>query len=132
MMDMKSRRMLSQRLEEKRVMDRLFRYKGDNNYDLYTLLFQYDTEFLLYIMAKTSHQKVKRLISTYFTKLKGTKIKLTGKDLKLIGFSPGPLYKEIFEALMEARLNDRISTKEDEIKFVKEAFGSHLEASSMT
>jgi tRNA nucleotidyltransferase (CCA-adding enzyme) len=112
-------------------MDNLFKYKGDNNYDLYTLLFQYDTEFLLYIMAKTSLQRIKRLISTYFTKLKGTKIKLTGKDLKLMGFRPGPLYKEIFEALMEARLNDRISTKEDEIKFVKETFGSHLEASSI-
>ncbi|MFH1351690.1 MAG: CBS domain-containing protein [Pseudomonadota bacterium] len=127
MVDLESQRMPVQRLEEKGIMDNLFRFKSDDNYDLYTLLFQYDTEFLLYIMAKTSHQKVKRLISNYFTKLKGTRVKLKGKDLKHMGFRPSPLYKKIFDNILKARLNDLISTKEDEVKFVRETFGSHIE-----
>jgi hypothetical protein len=40
-----------------------------------------------------------------------------------MGFSPGPIFKEIFDRLLEARLNDVIKTKADEIKFVEEKFG---------
>jgi hypothetical protein len=43
-----------------------------------------------------------------------------------MGFQPGLLYKEIFNSLLEARLNKFISTKNDEVSFVKERFGTHL------
>jgi tRNA nucleotidyltransferase (CCA-adding enzyme) len=52
---------------------------------------------------------------------------LGGKDLKRLGFKPGKLYKDILNALLEARLNDLVSTKRDEEKFVKEHFGKYLE-----
>jgi len=39
-----------------------------------------------------------------------------------MGFSPGPFFKEIFDRLLEARLNDLVKTKEDEVRFVEEAF----------
>ncbi len=73
-------------------------------------------------MAKTGSEKVRRLISSYFTNLKGTEIQLRGKDLLKMGFSPGPFFKEIFDRLLEARLNDLVKTKADEIRFVEEAF----------
>ena len=104
----------------------LFRFSGNNNYDLYTLLVQYDTEILLYLMARTNSEKIKRMLSSYFTKLKGTKVMLKGRDLKGMGFQPGLLYKEIFNSLLEARLNKFISTKNDEVSFVKERFGNQL------
>jgi len=109
------------------ALDKLFRLKGDNNYDLYTLLSQYDTEILLYMMAKANNEKIRRLISNYFTKLKGTKIGLKGRDLKKMGFPPGPLYREILDRIMEARLNNLINTKDDEVRFVKETFRGHME-----
>jgi tRNA nucleotidyltransferase (CCA-adding enzyme) len=87
------------------------------------LLAPYDTEALLYLMAKTGSEKVRRLISSYFTNLKGTEIQLKGKDLLKMGFSPGPFFKEIFDRLLEARLNDLVKTKEDEVRFVGETFG---------
>ncbi|MFH0844119.1 MAG: CBS domain-containing protein [Pseudomonadota bacterium] len=127
MLDLESRRMLSQRLEERDLIGRLSKFNGSDNYDLHRLLSPYDTEFLLYIMAKIRQQNVKRLISIYFTKLKGMGIKLKGGDLMLIGFKPGPLYKEIFDALLKARLNNLISTKEDEVKFVEERFVHYIE-----
>jgi tRNA nucleotidyltransferase (CCA-adding enzyme) len=43
-----------------------------------------------------------------------------------MGFQPGPLYKEIFTRLLEASLNGKVGTKEEEIEFVKERFGEHL------
>ena len=127
MSDLESRNMISQRLKVNKGLDKLFRLKGDNNYDLYTLLSQYDTEILLYMMAKDNNEKCRRLISNYFTKLKGTKIGLKGRDLKKMGFPPGPLYREILDRIMEARLNNLINTKDDEVRFVKETFRGHME-----
>ena len=126
MVDHESQKLLSQRLGLTHVTGELFRFSGNNNYDLYTLLVQYDTEILLYLMARTNSEKIKRMLSSYFTKLKGTKVMLKGRDLKGMGFQPGLLYKEIFNSLLEARLNKFISTKNDEVSFVKEQFGNQL------
>jgi tRNA nucleotidyltransferase (CCA-adding enzyme) len=108
-----------------RLLDSLFKFDG-TNYQLYTLLFPYDTETLLYLMAKARSEKMKRLISFYFTRLKGTKILIDGKDLLQMGLKSGPVFKEIFDRLLESRLNNLIKTRDDEIRFVKDTFGDLL------
>ena len=128
MLDQESRKMISEREEAGGVLEKLYKFSSDNNYELYTLLCHYDTEILLYMMAKAHNEKIKRIISNYFTKLKGTKVMLKGKDLKGMGFKPGPLYKEIFDSLLKARLSNVISTKDEEAEFVKEMFGRHIGA----
>ncbi|MFC1535313.1 CBS domain-containing protein [Thermodesulfobacteriota bacterium] len=130
MNDLESRDMIVQRLDVNKVLDKLYGLTGDNHYRVYTLLSQYDTEILLFMMAKVNNEKIKRLISNYFTKLKGAKVKLKGRDLKKMGFKPGPLYKEILSNLLEARLHGRVNTKEEEIMLVKEKFEGHLDMTS--
>lgn len=114
-------RILNQRKAVTRLWDELFRYKGDN-YLLYTLLSPYDTELLLYLMAKAQSEKVRRLISKYFTQLKGTKVSMNGKDLLSMGIKPGPIFKQVFERLLQARMNGLLKSKDDEIDFVHENF----------
>ncbi len=116
-----SKRMISQRESMIKVLKEFYKF-SKNNYQTYTLLSSYDTESLLYMMALTKNEKAKRMISSYFTKLKGTKIQMTGKDLSQMSFQPGPIYKKIFDHILEARLNNRIKTKDDEIKFVEKNF----------
>jgi tRNA nucleotidyltransferase (CCA-adding enzyme) len=41
-----------------------------------------------------------------------------------MGHKPGPLFKEIFDSILEAKLDGDVSTKEDEIEFVKGRFGN--------
>jgi tRNA nucleotidyltransferase (CCA-adding enzyme) len=67
------------------------------------------------------------MISRYFTSLKGSKSFLRGRDLKALGFKPGPFYKKMLDALLAARLNHAVSTREDEVKFVTDRFGMYLE-----
>ncbi|MBN1626497.1 MAG: hypothetical protein JW944_08215, partial [Deltaproteobacteria bacterium] len=122
MNDLESGRMISQRLEVPDILDNLFKMKKDDNYEIYRLLSQYDTEILLFIMAKANNEKVKKAISLYFTKLKGTTIKVRGSDLEKMGYRPGPVYREIFSNLLKARLRDEVSTREDELNFIKENF----------
>ena len=54
---------------------------------------------------------------------------MKGKDLIALGHKPGPLFKEIFEGILEAKLEGKVSTKEDEIEFVKARFGDLLASS---
>ena len=49
---------------------------------------------------------------------------LGGDDLKALGFSPGPPFKEILEAVEEAQLNGKISTKEEAMQLVQRSFGN--------
>ncbi len=126
MVDQESSEMIRARGKMGGVLEKLYRMRADDNYELYTLLCHYDTEILLYMMARVNTEKIKRMISNYFTKLKGTKVMLKGKDLKGMGVKPGPVYKEIFDTLLKARLNNSIRTKEEEAGLVKEMFGSHM------
>jgi tRNA nucleotidyltransferase (CCA-adding enzyme) len=126
MKDHESNRMIAQEQRVGILLDELYRFRGQDRYHLYTLLSQYDTDILLYAMAKANNEKIKRHISTFFTKLKGMKTLLKGRDLKAMGFEPGPLYREILDRLLAARLNGHIITKRDETAFVMEHFGTHL------
>ncbi len=126
MEDLENRKMIAQRVEAHSVLDQLYRLRENNNSGIYTLLSQYDTEILLFMMAMANNEKIKRLISYYITKLRDTKVQLMGRDLKDMGFSPGPLYKNIFNSLLEARLSDQVGSREEEIKFVNERFKEHL------
>lgn len=108
---------------EQQLMDTLFRFDG-TDYELFALLRIHDTEMLLYLMAKAKNERMKRLISHFFTQLKGKKIRINGNDLLKMGFRSGPIFKEIFERLLEARLNQLTQKKEDEIALVKKEFGN--------
>jgi len=121
------RSLVEQRSEVGTLLAQLRRVGTKDNHALYTLLSQYDTEILLYIMAKSNSRTAKKLISHYFTKLKGTKSLLKGRDLKALGLEPGPLYKDVLESLLKERLNGMLSTREDEIRFVRERFGHNLQ-----
>ncbi|MCP4681644.1 MAG: CCA tRNA nucleotidyltransferase, partial [Desulfobacterales bacterium] len=129
MLNLDGRRMVSQRESIDVLIDNIFKFEGDN-YQLYTLLSPYDTELLLYLMAKAHSEKIRRLISTYFTKLKGTEIRLGGRELAEMGFQPGPIFREIFNGLMEARLNNLIKSREDEIRFVEKNWKSNNRTTS--
>ena len=76
-------------------------------------------ELILYMMAITRSHKIKKAISYYVTHLRDVKISLKGRDLKKLGLQPGPLYREIFIAVHDAKLNHLVKSRRDEIDFVK-------------
>ncbi|HCY18910.1 MAG TPA: hypothetical protein DHU69_03935 [Deltaproteobacteria bacterium] len=77
-------------------------------------------EDVLYIMAKTKLDDTKKAISNFITHLKECKTLLHGDDLKRLGVPEGPIYSEILSQLLEKRLDEKIKTKADEEKMVKE------------
>jgi tRNA nucleotidyltransferase (CCA-adding enzyme) len=113
------------------ALKELSRLKSGNNYSLYKILSPFPPEILLYGMAKTKSEKIKRCISTFFTKLQGAKVALQGKDLVAMGYKPGHIFKEIFEGILEAKLEGEVVTKKDEIEFVKKRFDNLLDSRTL-
>ena len=89
------------------------------NSDLHRKLRPFHTETLLYIMASATRESSKQAISHYITRLRSVTTLLDGRYLKEIGVKPGPVYREILESLLDARLNGEVSTLLDEVEFVR-------------
>jgi tRNA nucleotidyltransferase (CCA-adding enzyme) len=70
-------------------------------------------------MASTTRDSIKQAISKYITRLRSITTLLDGKYLKEIGVKPGPIYREILESLLDARLNGEVSTLLEEVEFVR-------------
>lgn len=88
------------------------------NSKIYDILRGRSPEELLFLMAKTSDEEKRKLVSIYFTKLLGTQTTLKGRDLKQMGIPPGPLYGDLLSGLLGARLDGEIKTREDEAAWV--------------
>ena len=71
------------------------------------------------MMAATKLESVKKAISHYFTRLRYTNILITGKDLKAMGLESGPIYREIMQAVLDARLNGELKTLNDELTYAR-------------
>ncbi|HEX9882865.1 MAG TPA: polya polymerase, partial [Desulfobaccales bacterium] len=104
-------------------LGRLFRYGEPSRSQIYQLLNPLDTEYLLYMMAKSRQEASRRAISLYFTHLKRLKPEFKGRDLVSMGYAPGPLIKEMLERLLEARLNEEVRSRKEEKEFVRRFFG---------
>ena len=77
---------------------------------------------ILFLMAKAKHPDIKRYISLYFTQLKSVRTQVTGKDLVGLGYSPGPVFKEILDEILERKFAGELKTKADELSFVLSSF----------
>jgi len=86
--------------------------------DLYRWLEPLDTEVLLFLMAFTQQERVRQWLSHFVTHLRYVKPLLSGHDLRKLGIEPGPVYKQILEDLLCARLNGRVDTLQDEKNYV--------------
>jgi tRNA nucleotidyltransferase (CCA-adding enzyme) len=101
-------------------MERKLQQQGKlENSEIYFFLRGISVEELLFLMAKHGNAEIKRYISLYFTKLDGTRPLLRGDDLKRLGVAEGPLYRELFEVLLGAKLDGRVTSREDELELVQ-------------
>ncbi len=108
-----------ERFEADRSMFWMERNQPTKNSTIYKHLAVFRIELILYMMAATKHETVKRSISHYVTQLRYINTSVTGKDLKKMGLEPGPIYREILQAALDAKLNGQLKTRNDELDFVR-------------
>ncbi|MGH7407679.1 MAG: hypothetical protein ACREKF_06685, partial [Candidatus Methylomirabilales bacterium] len=85
-------------------------------------------EAVLLLMARAPASRVERALSEYLTHYTRVRPLLTGNDLKALGIRPGPIYREILNSLRYARLDGRLTSREDEVQFLRRRFAAHLPA----
>ncbi|HWR58545.1 MAG TPA: CBS domain-containing protein [Thermodesulfovibrionales bacterium] len=93
-----------------------------DNAKIYRAIRHLDIEAILFAMAIASNENKKKEISRYLLELRQVKPQTTGADLKDMGITPGPVYSEILNALLDERLRGRLKTRVDELAFIKEEF----------
>ncbi|RKY42658.1 MAG: hypothetical protein DRP85_01965 [Candidatus Makaraimicrobium thalassicum] len=90
---------------------------------IYDLLEPFSPEVTLCVMAKTKSAAARGRIRKFFTKYRGVKLRIRGHDIKKEGIDPGPRYKEILRRILYRKLDRKLSTKKDEIRYMKQLAG---------
>ncbi len=78
---------------------------------LYAILHPIPVEGVLFLMARSRKEHIRRNISQYLTRLRHVEIEVSGADLQELGLAPGPVYTVILEKIMEARIDGRAETR---------------------
>ena len=94
---------------------------------IYEILKGLPQETLLYMMAK-SPDDVQKKISLYLSKLQDIRTHISGRDLKALRIPQGPVYGRLLHAVLKARLDGIVKTKEDEIRLVKRLIKGKIRA----
>ena len=101
---------------------RLAAEKKIRNSEVYFWLQPFSSELLIYGMASSRMEEIRKSISHYFSHLRSITPIMSGHDLKKLGYQPGPAYQKILRAVLEARLDGELESKEEEINFVEKTF----------
>jgi tRNA nucleotidyltransferase (CCA-adding enzyme) len=109
----------SERFAAEKCVLKLTRHLPVTNSTLYRELSGFRTELILYMMAISKQKMVKKAISLYFTSLRKVMVSLKGKDLQQMGVEPGPIYREILQAALDAKINGELKTRKDELEFAR-------------
>jgi len=90
--------------------------------EVYHILYPLNIQTILFTMAKAQQKEQKKAVSLFLTTLRKVRPELKGEDLREMGYRPGPLFKKIFAAILDARLDNQVKSREDEITYIKERF----------
>lgn len=86
---------------------------------IYSLLHGYSAVAIMANELACNSLTVRRHLHLFLDRLRYVKPILTGDDLQKMGVAPGPHLKEILNLLHEARLDGKVTTRQDEEKLVE-------------
>ena len=86
---------------------------------IYRLLEPLSYEVIVMLKAKYRNKNLLRHIEDFFSIYNGMRICICGDDLKRLGIKPGPHYQQILRRILDARLDGRVKTKEEELALAR-------------
>ena len=87
---------------------------------IYRRLEQYSPLTITACALACDSPAIGRQLELYLDDLRYVKLFLDGEDLKKIGVAPGPRLGRMLKALLEAKLDNRVSTREEEENLVRQ------------
>ena len=69
-------------------------------------------------MGKADKESTRMAVSHYFHRYRNVQTELKGKDLKAMGIPPGPIYRQLLDELLDARINKQVTNRPEEFRFL--------------
>ena len=79
-------------------------------------------EVVLALMAVVGRPELRKAIGSFLTAQGCVRPFLGGDDLRVLGIPPGPVYRDILNSLLYARLDGHVQSRDDELRFVRKRF----------
>lgn len=86
---------------------------------IYNCLHKYHYNAIFSNLLASDSPLVRERIDLYLNKLRHVRVSLSGDDLKSEGIASGPQIRETLEMLREARLDGKVSSREQELELVR-------------
>lgn len=86
---------------------------------IFNLLNPLSYEVILLIKAKAKNRNIDRHIADFLEIYNGIRLYIKGEDLYNLGLRPGPQYKKIFSKALNAKIEGRVRTKEEELALIR-------------
>jgi tRNA nucleotidyltransferase (CCA-adding enzyme) len=77
---------------------------------------EFPLEVLLYAMARSPEENIRRQIAFYLRDLRGTKLLIKGDDLLRMGLPPGPMVKEALDEVLRAQLDGAARNRQEQLQ----------------
>ncbi|HDQ40284.1 MAG TPA: polya polymerase, partial [Desulfonatronum sp.] len=87
--------------------------------ELYSILHPLPLEAVLYLMARSQKEEMRRHISLFLTQLQTQKLAISGKDLKTMGLKPGPSYSVILKTLHAAMIDGHAVDRKSQLMLAR-------------
>jgi tRNA nucleotidyltransferase (CCA-adding enzyme) len=79
-------------------------------------------EVVLALMAVMVRPELRKAIGDFLSAKGRVRPFLRGDDLLGLGIRPGPIYRDILNSLLYARLDGHVQSRDDELRFVRRRF----------
>lgn len=76
-------------------------------------------EVIILIKAKFKNKILQKHVEDFFRIYNGTRINVSGDDLRKLGLIPGPYYQKVFHRLLNAKLDGLVETKKQELELAQ-------------
>jgi tRNA nucleotidyltransferase (CCA-adding enzyme) len=90
--------------------------------DVYELLSPLPREAVIYAWARTSRRSAAAAVETYLVESLKVALITRGKDLKAMGYPPGPSYRTMLTALLKEKINGAPLNREAEKRWILENY----------
>jgi len=89
---------------------------------MYRWLAEVSLEVVLALMAVVGRPELRKAIGIFLSASGRVRPMLRGDDLRALGIQPGPVYRDILNSLLYARLDGHVQSRDDELRFVRRRF----------
>jgi tRNA nucleotidyltransferase (CCA-adding enzyme) len=79
-------------------------------------------EVVLALMAQMERPELRKAIGDFLSTTRRVRPILRGDDLRALGIRPGPIYRDILNSLLYARMDGHVQSRDDELRFVRRRF----------